>query len=166
MSDYAINGKVQTAEPDWTGVPTSLVGRMSAVCHSLKDCQDLVHFFDNQPDFCPNLPVLLMIPGVWPPVPVVGLGYATAAELRDTCVDAWCVKSGRAAKDQLAYFDDQRERNGLMERSKVAEMTQYAFWDRTKRHKASPVTDPVKQFRYFNPKHRVVFHMDGLRRDN
>ena len=163
MEEVARQGVVQTAEPNWDGVPLSFVGKASAVCRSMADCEDLVHWFDNQADFCPYLPVLLMIPGAMKQV--CGLGFATAAELRDTCMDVWGTTTQRIARRGSVFdFDDLRERAGAMPREKVAEMAQYAFDDRIKRHKASRVTDPWRQFRYANPKKRTVFPIDGLRK--
>ena len=45
---------------------------ISAVCRSMADCNELVKWFDSQPNFCPDLPVLLLIPGL-PPQLVAGL---------------------------------------------------------------------------------------------
>lgn len=158
MLQYAFKGSVQTEEPDWRGVPLDFKGKCSAVCRSMKDCDDLVHWFDNRADFCPDLPVLLLIPNVNPPIAICGLGFSTAAELRDACCETWGRKDARMQKTGSLYdFDDLREQNGMIERSKLAEATSYAFWERVKRHKASPRTDPFKQMRYPNPRNRVVF---------
>lgn len=155
---YAIEGSVQTGVPDWSGVPVSYWNQVSAVCRTLKDCSDLVYWFGNRADFCPLQPVLLLIPGVHPPPIVCGMGYATAAELRDVCVGVWGEKLAlMEKKGSLFDFDDLRERNGLPERSKVAELTQYAFWDRVTRHKAAIRTDPFRQHRYPNPLNKVKF---------
>jgi hypothetical protein len=162
VEESARKGIVQTEEPNWTGVPLSFVGKASAVCRSMADCEDLVHWFDNQADFCPDLPVLLMIPGAMKQV--CGLGYATAAELRDTCMDVWGVTTQRIDRRGSVFdFDDLRERAGAMRREDVAVHAQYAFDDRVKRHKASRVTDPWRQFRYRNPHNRTVFSVNGLR---
>lgn len=158
MLAYAYDGSVRTPEPNWAGVPTDYVGKCSAVCRSMKDCDELVKWFDNRPDFCPDNPVLLLIPNVHPPIAVCGMGFATAAEMQDACREAWGVHLARQEKTGGQFdFDDLREREGMIERSKLAEAAQYAFWDRVKRHRASPVTDPFKQFRYPNPRNRVVF---------
>ncbi len=164
MIQYAIEGSVQTPEPDWRGLPTSFHGKYSAVCRSMAECDDLVHWFDNRPDFCPDLAVLLVIPNVWPPIAITGMGFATAAELRDCAVSVWGTKSALMEKNGTLHdWDDMRERQGELPREKVAEMAQYAFWDRVKRHKASPITDPFRQFRYPNPTNKTQFRVNGLR---
>ncbi len=127
---------------------------ISAVCRSMAECQDLVAWFGNEPNFCPDLPVLLMIPG-YPPVAVAGLGYSTAAELRDCCVEAWGVKTGADAWKRFET-GEMRERMGLARKEDVPDMVREAFANRVKRHKASPVTDPVQQFKYPNPTRRTL----------
>ncbi len=131
---------------------------VSAVCRNLKDCQELVKWFDDKPNFCPDQPILLMIPGVDPPVVVAGCGWATVAELRDCCLEAWTVKRDRFKKlGEVLDFDSLRERHGDIPRDKKVEAMQYAVQDRIDRHKASPRTDPWKQFHYPNPTHKVKF---------
>ncbi len=162
-------GKVQTPLIDYTDVPQAywpkgdvwpngtifnVREKVSAVCRSMADCQDLVAWFDNQPGFCPDLPVLLLIPG-YPPVAVMGLGFATAAELRDCCVEAWGVKTGADAWKRFET-NEMRERMGLPRKEDVKEMTREAFHERVKRHKASPRTDPWKQWEYPNPNKRTL----------
>lgn len=126
---------------------------ISAVCRSMADCNELVKFFDNQPNFCPDLPVLLLIPGN--PTLVSGMGFATVAELRDCCIEVWGVKTG---SDAHKRFDGNeiREQLGMARREDVAEMTREAFFERRLRHKASPITDPVRQYQYPNPTGKTV----------
>ncbi len=127
---------------------------ISAVCRSMADCQDLVAYFDNQPNFCPDLPILLLIPG-YPPVAVMGLGFSTAAELRDCCVEAWGVKTGADAWKRFEP-NEMRERAGMARKEDVPDMVREAFNERVKRHRASPRTDPVKQWSYPNPTKRTL----------
>ncbi len=158
MFKYAIPGSVKTAEPNWAGVPLAYVNKVSAVCRTMAECNDLVGWFDGKPDFCPDMPVLLLIPNVDKPIAVCGMGFATAAELRDTCIEVWGSKNLKQQQKGSQFdFDDLRERAGELPREKVAEMTAYAYWDRLQRHKASPVTDPWKRMRYPNPKGRTKF---------
>ena len=156
MIKYDLPGSVQTPEPDYTGVPVQWRGHVSAVCHTMKDCEDLVYYFGNRPDFCPQQPIILMIPGAMKQVH--GMGFATAAELRDCCMEVWSVTLERIAKKGAAMdFDDLRERAGAMRKEDVAVAAQYAFHERVKRQKASPVTNPSKQYRYNRPKNPKQF---------
>lgn len=142
-------------EIDWAGVPPTLKGKASAVCRSLADCEDLVHWYGDA-DFCPFLPVLLLIPGAQPTA-IVGDGYATAAELRDCAVVYWETQTNRVASGSVLDFAALRERAGLPEKGKADELTREALWERQKRHKATPVTDPAPQSVYPNPTGKIVF---------
>lgn len=168
MTETVHQGTIQTPLIDYSDLPMAYWPKatydegtrtsrpkevISAVCRSMADCNDLVHWFDNQPNFCPDLPVLLMIPGAH--TLVTGLGYATAAELRDCCIEAWGVKTGGDAWKRF-NGDELRERYGYARREDVGPMVQEAFWGRVLRHKASPVTDPWKQFKYPNPTRRTL----------
>lgn len=135
---------------NWAGVPHSFVGRCSAVCRSLKDCEDLVAWFED-PTFCPFQPVFLMIPGAYKAI--AGDGYAPAAELRDVAVTVWEQTVSGPGFD----FDVAREKAGLPERAKADQLIREALWDRAQRHKASPVTDPARQPWHPNPTGRTVF---------
>lgn len=163
-----ILGRVQTPMIDYRDVPmaywpkvttwpngqvTSAREQLSAVCRSMDDCQGLVQWFDNQPNFCPDLPVLLLIPGA--PTLVAGLSFATAAELRDCCVEAWGVKTGADAWKRFEP-NEMRERMGLARKEDVPEMVREAFHERVKRHKASPRSDPPAQWQYPNPSKRTL----------
>ena len=166
--ELIVQGSVKTPEIDYSDVPMAywptitkqpngnvlnMRDKVSAVCRSMKDCDDLVHWFGNRPDFCPYLPILLLIPNA---ITVLsGLGYSTAAELRDCAVEIWGVKTGGDAHKRFNN-DDIREQLGLACKEDVAAMTQEAFWNRVKRHKASPITDPFKQFKYPNPTKRTL----------
>lgn len=160
-------GRVQTAPIRYSDLPMAYwpvsvfdhgrkVGmkeRISAVCRSMADCNALVEFFDNQPNFCPDLPVLLLLPAGHKLVS--GLGYATAAELRDCCIEVWGTYE-RADAGKRFDNDELRERFGMARKEDVAAMTQEAFADRIRRHKANPITDPWKQFQYPNPTERTL----------
>ena len=94
-----------------------------------------------------------MLPGN--PTLVSGLGLSTVAELRDCCVEVWGVKTSREAHKRFNN-DELRERFGMARKEDVQEMVREAHWERAKRHKASPVTDPSKQFKYPNPNKRTL----------
>ena len=166
--EYVSAGSVKTALIDYRDVPMAFWpsynrkpngvtspprDKVSAVCRSMADCSDLVHWFGNRPDFCPTLPVLLLIPGAI--TQISGLGYSTAAELRDCACEVWGVKTGGDAHKRFDN-DELRERFGLARKEDVAAFTQEAFADRVRRHKASPITDPWKQFQYPNPTERTL----------
>ncbi len=158
MNEVARNGSVKTQMPDITGVPMAFWYpklRISAVCRSEADCQDLVKWFDNEPNFCPYQPVLIILPnGVMKQV--AGLGFATAAEMRDCCLELWGIYTSGEGEKRF-NVDEMREEAGYVRREDVATAVAYAFADRIARHKASPITDPWKQFRYPNPTHKVKF---------
>lgn len=154
MNGFVIKRAVQPI--DWTDVPASLKGRMSAVCRSLADCDDLVAWFGD-PGFCPFQPVLLMVPGAPAPIMIIGDGVAPAAELRDVAVSCWSRAVEKIQKQgALLNFDDARERHGLMRREDVDAAVRQAMRDRIARHKAAPVTDPFRQPVYPNPTNRTL----------
>ena len=141
---------------DWRGVPASFKGKLSAVCRTAAECGELVRWFGSA-DFCPNLPVMVMIPGAQPTL-IAGLGYATAAELQDCAVVTWHEQTEKLAKTgALVDFDALRERHGLMRREDVDAATREALLRRIAQHKASPVSDPYRQPVYPNPTNRKVF---------
>lgn len=137
-----------TEDIDWTGIPYNLQheyrGKVSAVCTTLKQCQDLGGFFGNR-QFAPYLPVLVIVPTDPLSVRVImGDGVAPAAELQDLAVVTWERTMERMAKDQDTIFDEYRERRGLMRREDVDEAARTAFHDRSRKHKQNPITDPAK----------------------
>ena len=146
----------QTLYPiNWRGVPMSLHGKVSAVCRSQAECEDLIHWYGDA-EFCPVLPVLLMVPN-HPCLVLMGVGVTTASELRDDAVALWVQKSERLAKTgSVMDFDSLREKHNLMRREDVAAASSEAFWDRIKAHRASPVTDPFRQMTYPNPTAKTV----------
>ncbi len=151
--------EIQTAKRiapiDYAGVPASFKGKLSAVCRTAAECDELVHWFGS-PDFCPNLPVMVMVPGAQPTL-IAGLGYATAAELRDCAVVTWHEQTEKLAKTgSLVDFDALRERHGLMRREDVDAATREALLRRIAQHKANPVSDPYRQPVYPNPTNRTV----------
>ena len=142
---------------DWEGVPGSYVGKCSAVCRTAQECEDLVCWFGSA-DFCPNLPVLLLLSGTDAPIAIAGMGFATAAELRDCAVVTWHEKTAKLADDgKLLDFDALRERRGLMRREEVDAATRQALLDRIAKHKANPVSDPPRQPVYPNPTKKMRF---------
>ena len=135
------------SEIDWRGVPAAFKGYLSAVCRSEAECADLVKWFGDA-DFCPFLPVMVMVPPPRQPVLIPGHGYATAAELQDCALVAW---HGKALN-----FDERRERFGLMRREDAGVAISEAITDRIARHKASPITDPFRQPQYVMPNERTL----------
>lgn len=158
LRDKPILTTPQLKHIDWRGVPLDYVGRCSAVCRSLKDCHDLVAWFED-PEFCPFQPVFLIIPdpselrGVQFKS-IVGDGYAPAAELRDVAVAIW----ERTVNGESRFdMDVAREKAGLVPREVAEDRIREALWDRAQRHKSSPVTDPMRQPQYPNPTNKVQF---------
>ncbi len=154
-----MNLAVQRRTPpiDWTGVPAQLKGRCSAVCHSLQECLDLVNWFGDA-EFCPYLPVLLLVPGAQTAPAINGLGIAPAAEIRDIAVAYWeQTEEDVRLKRSFVDFDEAREKRGLMRREDVDAAVRQAMRDRVARHKANPITDPARQPIYPNPTGRIVF---------
>ena len=141
---------------DWTGVPAAFKGKLSAVCRTAAECDDLVNWFGS-PDFCPNLPIMVMVPGTQPTL-IPGFGYATAAELRDCAVVTWHTQTEKPAKTgRILDFDALRERRGLMRREDVDSAVREAMLRRIAQHKAHPLTDPFRQPVYPNPTNRTLF---------
>ena len=148
-------GKRLVPPINWRGVPLGYHGKMSAVCRTFTECNDLVKWFGDA-EFCPFAPIFLMIPGTGGIV-LAGLGYATAAELRDDAVTIWEEKSERLAKTgSLHDFDTLREKHGLMRREDVREATREAFHERIRQHMASPVTDPFREPQYVRVNGKTV----------
>ena len=151
---------------DWRGVPYHIrqryENRVSALCTSVQECEDLVRWFGAE-DFCPFLPVLLMVPGTGG-ILLSGLGLATVSELRDDAVGLWHLKSERMEKHgSLIDFDEARERHGQMRREDVPAAISEALRERARKHLANPVTDPARQPIYPNPTEKVVYSVDGLK---
>ena len=144
--------------PDGRQVAGPIKEMLSAVCRSLQDCQDIPYWLRQREDLLPEKPILLLIPGVFPPPVVAGLGFSTAEELRDAALEVWSVKTGKIERfGDVFDWDDIRDREGRMRKEDVAEAVAYAFSDRIAKHKASPITDPWKQFQYPNPTAKVSF---------
>ena len=144
--------------PDGRQVAGPIRELLSAVCRSLADCQDIPHWLRERNDPIPEKPILILVPGVNPPPLLAGLGFSTAEELRDAAVEVWSVQTGKMEKYGDVYnWDEIREREGQMRREDVAEAVAYAFTDRIARHKASPRTDPWKQFQYYRPANPTSF---------
>ena len=142
---------------NWTGVPKGLVGHCSAVVRTLAEAEDLIKWFGDE-NFCPYLPVLLLVPGAQTAPAINGLGLAPAAEIRDIAVAYFeqtleDVQKGRS----FVNFDEARERHGLMRREDVDAAVRQAMRDRVAKHKASPITDPMRQPDYPKPNNRVTF---------
>jgi len=145
---------------DWAGVPAAFKGKLSAVCRTAAECDELVSWFGSA-DFCPNLPVMVMVPGTQPTL-IPGFGYATAAELRDCAVVAWHTQTEKLAKTgRVLDFDALRERRGLMRREDVDPAVREAMLRRIAQHKAHPVTDPFRQPIRPNPMNRTLFPKEG-----
>ena len=146
----------RVAPIDWQGVPAGFKGKLSAVCRTAAECDELVHWFGS-PDFCPNLPIMVMVPGAQPTL-IPGFGYATAAELRDCAVVTWHMQTEKlAATGKILDFDALRDRRGLMRREKVDTEVREAMLRRVAKHKANPITDPPRKLKYRNPTNRKVY---------
>lgn len=142
---------------DWEGVPEQYKGQCSAVCRTAEECDELVRWFGS-PDFCPLLPVMVLVPGAHAPTLIAGFGYATAAELRDCAVVTWHTQTQKlATTGQILDFDTLRERRGLMRREEVDSATREALLQRVARHKANPISDPPRQPVYANPTAKTSF---------
>ena len=142
---------------DYRGVPASFVGKLSAVCRTANDCYNLAAWF-GAPNFAPNFPVMVLVPGADAPTLIAGMGYATAAELRDCAVVTWHQQTEKLRNTgKLLDFDTLRERCGLMRREEVDTAVRDAMARRAAQHKANPVTDPPRKLVYPNPTNRTVF---------
>ncbi len=151
---------LNTPEIDWHGVPEKFWGRVSAICRSHSECLDLNHWFGDE-NFEPDLPILILIPDgaggvVYNQIDCMGL--APVYELRDQSVAVWELLEERVRRSgSVVDFDTLREKHNLMRREDVDAAVREAFMDRIRRHKANPVTDPVRQVRYPNPTQRKLF---------
>ncbi len=141
---------------DYSGLPPAYVGKLSAICRTAAECEDLVAWFGDA-TFCPFLPVLVMVPGTQPTL-IPGYGHAPAAELRDCAVVAWHSQMEKLRlRSTVLDYDALREKRGLMRREEVDAAIRNALADRIARHKSSPVTDPFRQPHYPNPTGKTVF---------
>jgi hypothetical protein len=150
---------IQTAKHvppiDWTGVPEQFVGKCSAVCRTVNECYELAAWFGDY-NFCPYLPVMVIVPGAPAPTLIAGLGYATASELRDCAVVAWHQQTDQITKTGgIIDFDTAREKQGLMRREDVDTAVRDALEARIAKHKANPISDPARQPTYPNPNGRT-----------
>lgn len=149
----------RTEPIDWQGVDARIVsmyaGKVSAVCRTLEECQDLVAFFGGpaHAEFQPYLPILIVVPpalgGVSPygtptAIEVVGAGVTTVAELRDICVYQWERTQERFAQNggQLFDFDALREKAGIQTRAQGDAAIREAMRDAANIHKRNPRTNP------------------------
>ena len=165
MTEIAIQTVRSIPPIDWRGVPVNVYlrfrNRVSAVCRSQHECEDLVHWF-GAAEFCPFPPILIMVPGTGG-ILLCGFGLATAAELRDDAVGLWVLKSERMVKTgSLVDFDDLRERAGLVRRENVRDAVAEAFHERIRQHKENIRTDPFRQPRYPRWRGRTVFGYRGI----
>ncbi len=142
---------------DWAGVPPQFHGKLSAVCRTAEECSELVRRFGSA-DFCPNLPIMVMVPGADAPTLIPGMGFATAAELQDCAIVTWHVQSEKiASRGHVLDFDELRERRGLMRREEVDSAVREAMLARISRHKANPISDPPRQPQFPNPTNKTLF---------
>lgn len=153
----AIQTAKRVAPIDWSGVPPKFVGQCSAVCRTAEECGELVRHFGS-PEFCPFLPVMVIVPGADAPLLIAGMGVAPAAELQDCAVVAWHTTVEKIAKQgHMMDFDSLREKHGLMRREDVDAAVRQAMRDRVARHKANPISDPPRKLVYPNPKQQTKF---------
>ncbi|KKM16941.1 hypothetical protein LCGC14_1680790 [marine sediment metagenome] len=152
---------IQTARAvppiDYAGVPDQFHGKLAAVCRTSEECGDLVRWFGSA-DFCPQLPIMVIVPGADSPTLIPGMGYATAAELQDCAIVTWYDQTEKIGKTgHVLDFDALRERRGLMRREEVDAAVREAMLDRIARHKANPVSDPPRQPQFPNPTNKTKF---------
>lgn len=159
MPEILIRAAKRIPPLDWRGIPAAIRNDgASAICRTKQECQELVKWFGDA-DFCPFPPVLIVLPS-GDIIRLAGQGCAPAAELRDNAVYIWELKTERLEKTgTLVDFDELREKGGLMRRENVDAAIREALWERTKMHKASPRTDPPRQFDYPRLNNRTVFPM-------
>lgn len=135
---------------DWDRLPYALrgqfAGKVSAVCTSMDECQALDRWFGDS-DFCPYLPILLVIPGQASVTQVEGRGVTTVAELRDLCVTTWGRAEERMAANggKLFDFDALRAKHGLPSREEADDMIREAMWERAVKHRKNSRTDPARE---------------------
>ena len=153
----AIQTAKRVAPINYKGVPGDFLGKLSAVCRTAEDCAELVRWFGS-PDFAPNMPVMVMVPGAHAPTLIAGMGYATAAELQDCAVVTWEQQTTKLAEGKpLLDYDEARERRGLLPREEVDAATRDALLRRVKEHMANPITDPFRKPTYPNPTNKTKF---------
>ena len=135
---------------DKTGRVVNVIPRVSAVCRTIKECEDLVYWYGDA-TFCPFAPVLLLLPGG--PALIAGDGAAPAAELRDVAVATWNrrVVALLRHKGSLLDFDVLREKAGMVRKAEVADALADALARRIAHHRAHPITDPPRQPLYIRP---------------
>ncbi len=68
----------------------------------------------------------------------------------------WELQETKLHAGLLFDFDTAREKAGLMRKEEVAAAYAEAVTERIRRHRANPVTDPVRQFDYDNPTGRTL----------
>ncbi len=152
----AIHTALRVPTIDWTDVPAAHKGKCSAVCRTAEECGELVRWFGSA-DFCPTLPVMVMVPGGpdVQPVMIAGMGYASAAELQDCAIVTWHQHEEKGGK--IFDFDALRESRGLMRREDVDAAARDAFTRRIAEHKANLRTDPFRVPQHQNPTEKTVF---------
>lgn len=150
---------VRTPPIDYRGLPGALKGKVSAICRSEQDCANLVRWFGD-PNFCPFLPILLLIPGA--PGQLVGMGLATVAELQDEAVARWQLMTRRLEKTgRVVDFDALREKHGFMPSEKVEAAFREALLERIRKHRANPRTDPPRQPLHVRVNEKTVHSVGG-----
>ena len=156
MTEIVIHAARRIPPIDWVGVPDAHVGKVSAVCRTLQECEDLVHWFGNAA-FCPYQPVIIHGPGGW--TLLIGAGYAPAAELRDLAVTTWNRQALalKANNGNLTNLEELRERYGAAPQKDKMNAIAEAVRERIKRHKANPITDPERKPRYVRVRGRTTF---------
>lgn len=161
---------------DWSGVPHQYRYKrganghfyeqpsVSAVVRSLTEAEDLVHFFRN-PQFAPDLPVLVMVPGQVP-ISIIGNGVTPAAELRDLAVTVFERTIERVARNggRIFDFDELREKAGLLPHDQFDPAFREALRERRRRHMANPRTDPPRKQWWPAGSAAVRFDMGAARR--
>ena len=150
MVEIAVKAVVRTPPVVWDGVALNLKynyeGRVSAVCRSMQECEDLVRWFGDG-DFCPVMPVLVAIPDH--PQVIDCQGYAPVDEIRDLAVLIWeTVSEQIATRGSVHNGDELRWKHGYPDREAADAMIREAMFERIRKHRQNPITDPFRQMNY------------------
>lgn len=138
---------------DWA-IPLALQGQLSGAVRDAAGAKEIGYAFGR--DHKPVKPFLVDTP--YGRAVVMTEGVTEAAELEDLALMAIERQAERAKGD---WFAEQRERMGLPEREKFADLFADALERRIAQHKANPITDPAREPYRHNPTNKVMFAMPG-----
>ena len=144
--------------PDWyieeaakrAGVPVykMLTGTYAANVMSVQDAHeadDLAYRLGGRA-VKPEREIILMGADGKTPILMPGFGVTEAAELEETAQAVY--ERQRAKLDAgkpIVDFDELRAKEGLPPTHLAGEFMKEAIWERAKRHKRNPITDPARQ---------------------